>query len=119
MTQMNFISLTREELENIIVRSVEKAVMLGLAGAQPGIQQNGVDKPLSVSEAAEFLKISKSTLYGKVSDRLIPFMKKGQRLYFDRQELIAWLQAGKQKTLEEIEGEVNNSLFIRKGGRRA
>jgi excisionase family DNA binding protein len=50
------------------------------------------DKPLSVVEAAEFLGISKQTVYQNI-DRL-PHKKRFGRLYFFRSQLSAYLNAG-------------------------
>lgn len=47
---------------------------------------------LSFREACEFLKLSKQTLYGRVSTKTIPFHKRGNRLWFDRIELVDWLK---------------------------
>ena len=115
MKDMNFISLTKEELENIIIASVEKAVRVGLSG----IQIEKSDKYFTVHQAAEFLGLSVSTIYRKSEERVIPSIKKGKRLYFCAQELEAWLRSGKQMTVEEIEEEVINSALGRKGARYA
>ena len=47
---------------------------------------------LSFREACEFLKLSKQTLYSLVSNKTIPFHKRGNRLWFDRTELVNWLK---------------------------
>ncbi|WP_071892294.1 helix-turn-helix domain-containing protein [Hymenobacter sp. PAMC 26628] len=46
--------------------------------------------------AQEITRLSKARLYALVSARRIPHSKRGQRLYFDRAELLAWIQAGKR-----------------------
>ncbi len=48
------------------------------------------DDYLSSTEAAEYLKVPIGTLYNLVHRRAIPYMKRGKRLYFDRQELKSW-----------------------------
>lgn len=50
-------------------------------------------KPLSVSEISEYLKLSESTVYSKVSKREIPFEKVGKRLYFYQPEIDRWIKA--------------------------
>ena len=59
------------------------------------------DKPLSINEAAQFLKLSVPTLYGFVSKREIPFSKVGKRLYFTEGELKVWIQSGRKRTRAE------------------
>jgi excisionase family DNA binding protein len=57
---------------------------------------------LNISEASDFLKMAKQTLYGLTSKRNIPFIKKGKKVYFNKSEVIAWLNEGKMKTHSEI-----------------
>jgi predicted DNA-binding transcriptional regulator AlpA len=42
------------------------------------------------------------TIYGMTSTRQIPFIKKGKRVFFNKAEIIAWLNEGKMKTRDEI-----------------
>ena len=61
------------------------------------------DKPLSIKEASEFLNLAPQTIYGFTSKNLIPFKKRGKKLYFSKSDLVAWLHEGKRKTISEIE----------------
>ncbi len=65
---------------------------------------------LSVQQAAEFLCLSVATIYSKVSKGGLPVMKRSKRLYFSRNELLAYLQAGRKKTNSEIEAEAARHL---------
>lgn len=47
---------------------------------------------LTISEAANFLKISKSRLYKATSKREIKHIKNGKVLRFRRSDLVAWLE---------------------------
>ena len=47
---------------------------------------------LTVTEAAEFLRIHPITLYSWVSQGRIPSIKMGRKRLFDRKELEKWLQ---------------------------
>lgn len=69
-----------------------------------------VEELLTVSEAAQLLNLSVSTLYSKVSRSEIPVCKRGNRLYFDRVEILKWVRAGRAKTVEEIRKEVAGIL---------
>jgi len=64
-----------------------------------------VPEILSIKQAAAFLNSKVTTLYEKTSAKIIPHFKKGNRLYFNRQELEAWIQKGKVKTVEDIQAE--------------
>lgn len=61
--------------------------------------KNKTDKPLTFQEAAEYLGISKSTLYKKTAKKKIPFYKnQGKLIYFKKSELNDWVYQGKGKT---------------------
>jgi excisionase family DNA binding protein len=66
--------------------------------------------PLTIHEAAMITGKSVSTLYGYVHRGLIPHMKRGQRLYFYRNELIQWIESGRVKTVDEIKQNASYSL---------
>lgn len=61
---------------------------------------------LTVDEAAIFLKISKSALYTKVSQREVPVCKRGKRLYFNKADLLKWIQDGRKLTSDEFAANV-------------
>jgi excisionase family DNA binding protein len=71
------------------------------------VNQPEADQLLTIKEAAEFLKLSVPTLYGKVHDKDIPVCKKGNRLYFSKQELSDWIKTGRKKTSAEIATEAD------------
>ena len=60
---------------------------------------------MDVKQAADFLRLKINTLYEKTSEKTIPHFKKGNKLYFHRSELEAWVKEGKVKTNEELQGE--------------
>ena len=80
------------------------------------------DEILNAHEAAAFLKIKVSTLYGWVHERRIPFRKAagGTLLRFLKRELLAWLNCAPGMSQEELtsaEPSVNtrsSSLKIRR-----
>jgi excisionase family DNA binding protein len=63
------------------------------------------DAIFNVKEAADFLSLSVSSLYGKTCRREVPFNKKGKRLYFYKSELEEWVRQGRKKTLAEVQRE--------------
>lgn len=63
----------------------------------PGTNQpKDKNRLLILPEAAEFLNLSKPTIYRHVSARSIPFHKQGSRLYFIESELLEWVRSGRQ-----------------------
>lgn len=53
------------------------------------------ERLLTIREAAEYLAVSVSTLYGWVWQRRIPFIKMGRALRFDPHDLAAFIEANK------------------------
>jgi excisionase family DNA binding protein len=78
--------------------------------------QNLVQKDVfNFNETSEYLELSHSHLYKLTSTRQIPhFCPQGKKLYFNRQELDAWLQRNRLTTTEEIEKEATDYI-IKKG----
>jgi len=74
------------------------------------------DKFLTISEAAEFLNLAKQTMYGLVSRKLIPVMKRNKRLYFSQLQLQKWIESGRIQTKDEI--AAMRPILIRKGGKK-
>ena len=71
------------------------------------------DDIMTVDKTAKFLGLSVATIYSKVSQRELPVMKRGKRLYFSREELKGYLKEGRKKTNTEIEIEANKYLNTR------
>lgn len=68
-------------------------------------RQPEADQLLTIKEAATFLKIRVSTIYGLTHRSEIPVCKKGNRLFFSRKNLLAWIETGRRKTIKEMEIE--------------
>lgn len=47
--------------------------------------------------AREITRLSRPRIYALVSKRGIPHSKRGNKLYFNRAELLAWVAAGKRE----------------------
>lgn len=61
------------------------------------------DELFSVQQTAEFLNLSAPTIYGKVSRNEIPFMKRGNRLYFSKIDLMTYLKEGHRASISQLE----------------
>ena len=71
---------------------------------------------LTIEQAAEFLTLSKATIYSKVSRNELPFMKRDKRLYFSQAELMDYIKEGRHKTVSEMEQEAGSFVNNKKGG---
>lgn len=92
-----------------------------MLAAQHPAKRSITSHTLSVKEAASILKVSSSTVYSLVSKSLIPVSKKGGRLYFSEEELLAWVKTGKKQTADEIVNEAfqDAARQFRKRNRKA
>jgi excisionase family DNA binding protein len=63
---------------------------------EPKSDNEARERLLTIREAALYLAVSVSTLYGWVWQRRIPFVKIGRALRFDPQDLQAFVDANKQ-----------------------
>jgi len=73
-----------------------------------------ITEVLNLTQAAEYVSLSKSAIYKKTSERNIPHFKQGKKLYFKRSELDHWLTSMKISTKDEID-QVATDYIIRKG----
>ena len=72
---------------------------------------------LTSDEAAAYLGMSKATLYKMTMTRQIPHYKPtGKRCYFNRAELLEWVQQGRVATADELNARALE--IARKGGAR-
>lgn len=106
---MNTITLTQitiEELEEIITKAINSAFKK-VGGISQVIEQ---DRILTIDEAAEFLSLSRATIYDLTSRSAIPFLKKRRRLYFSKEDLITWLKDSRRGTKAEADQEADSYL---------
>ena len=59
---------------------------------------------LGVRAAATYLGCSPGSLYHLVARRQIPFLRRGNRLFFDRGDLDRWMRTGEQKPMAGDDG---------------
>lgn len=50
--------------------------------------------PMSFNDACKFISKGHSTMYALTSSRKIPFHKRGNKLYFFKDELLKWIETG-------------------------
>ncbi len=109
--QNQFILTTPQNLEQLLYEVVERVVsnhLLVKNKDDPGIP---LPEIMGTEQAAAFLGISDSTLYRYTSNRLIPFQKRYQKLYFKKSDLEQWVAEGNKKTVTQL---VSNNLQKKK-----
>ena len=60
--------------------------------------------------------IPKNSIYQLTSKNLIPHLKRGRKLFFEKTLIDSWIEEGRVKTNDEIAAEAEN--FLSKRGRR-
>jgi len=98
-----FMEMQQMQIEEIVTRCLKKQDNKAIS-----------DSPLNITEAAAYLKISKDALYQLTSKRLVPFLKSGKRNFFTKELLDNWIASKRQKTISELELEVNQSMSSKK-----
>lgn len=81
------------------------------------VARNGL---LTIREAAQYLAVSVSTLYGWVWQQRIPFIKIGRALRFDPHDLAAFIEANKhvpRKETSHSSSRVNPCYNTRAAGK--
>ena len=73
----------------------------------------GVKKVLTMKEAALYTGWSLPRMYAMTSGRLIPYYKKNSKVYFNKEELDAWMLQRKMRTKDELEADAENYCFNR------
>lgn len=85
------ILISREDLQQLVEGSLRRVLNDGAKATE-----KGKTKHLTVKQASVLLDLAVQTIYGLTSRKEIPHIKKGKRLYFVEDDLIEWLNAGKQ-----------------------
>jgi len=65
---------------------------------------------INITEAAKLLSLSIHTIYGLVNKNILPYNKRGRRLYFSKVELTNWIKEGRRKTKAELNEYVQNNF---------
>jgi excisionase family DNA binding protein len=113
MDKTVLISLPIEDLQTVIIDCVNSCLRNNKQESKPPTDQP--EQLLTIQKAAEFLRLTVPTIYSKVSKREIPVMKRNNRLYFSRTELIEYLKEGRKKSNAEIQLEAE-AYLKKKGG---
>jgi excisionase family DNA binding protein len=66
------------------------------------MESNRESKLLNVKDAAQYLSVSASTLYGWAWQRRIPFVKVGRALRFEKRDLEKYIQTNRFEARSEI-----------------
>lgn len=68
------------------------------------------DQYLTIDELCELIGYKKTSVYGLVQKKKIPYHKKG-KLYFLKSEIMEWLKSGKKNTSQDIKRKADHYLL--------
>lgn len=107
-TAPEFKFLLRQELEAFFERKKNS-----------DLQCQEEDQLLTIKEAADLLKYSVPSIYRLISAKQIPNLKRGGKILFSKDELLAWAKEGRRKTVKEIEEDAERYLGAQGDKKRA
>lgn len=82
--------IDKEELNQLIQAAVKDALRQTESQEQPN------SEILNVKQVCQLLNLTQATIYNLVCQRKIPNSKVGKRLFFNRAELLEWINTGKR-----------------------
>lgn len=94
-------NLILNELESLKERLANSEISRKMQDSSPE------KKILTSDDICELLRMKKSTLYCHTSSNKIPYYKSNGRIYFDSDEINAWIHLNKRKTIKELQEEAN------------
>lgn len=100
-----------EIIQPIVDDSIRRAFKENLQQKEPVN-----DRLMNIKEASQYLGLALPTIYEKTSRNEIPFLKRGKKLYFRKDDLLKWLEEGRRKTNKEIDKIAEEYLRKSKGG---
>jgi len=67
-------------------------------------EEHSDEELLTIEGASKFTSLARQTIYGLVSERKIPFIKRenSKRLYFSKKELREWILKGRKNTMKPV-----------------
>lgn len=79
---------------------------------------SNVSEWLDLDQLCEYLptKPKKPTVYGWINNKLIPYNKRGQRVFFNRLEIDVWMKESRKLTVKEIYNQAGAKIPIKTRG---
>jgi len=79
-------------------------------------QSSNSEEFMTVEQLSDYLTLARQTIYGLCSGRELPYLKRGKRLYFNKNDIDNWLKSSKRKAKFELQEEA--AEFVRKHPRK-
>ncbi|MCM1166399.1 MAG: helix-turn-helix domain-containing protein [Ruminococcus sp.] len=82
------------------------------------IQRIGALSVLDVEDLAVMLRVTADRIRHMISDKLIPYHKSGNRVYFRKSEIEDWQTRNRIPTAEEIESQAATRCAVNRNKRK-
>ncbi|MCC8361002.1 helix-turn-helix domain-containing protein [Salinimicrobium sediminilitoris] len=91
------------------LESIEKQI----ADLQDQQRKKAEDKLMDIDELTKYIHYKKSSIYGLVQDKKIPYFKAAGRLHFRKNDIDKWLNESRRPTTKELEQRANKYFLPR------
>ena len=112
---MEYSNLTFNDLPRVVVELRDEVVgmkkMLSRLQDENVQRKENTHRPMSVDEAADYLKMPLRTLYMKLADGTIPATKPGKRYVLYQDELDKWLECNRRNPVPLTDEEQNAAVL--------
>lgn len=107
-----------EDLPNLLAENNRRLAAIEELLLADTNKQNELAEFIDITGASRMLNLSVPSIYSMVSRKQLPCSKRGKKLYFSREELSAYVRAGRRLTNEEIKQQavLNAGKAMTKGG---
>lgn len=95
MTESIFLSLSRQDLSDLVISAAREALAEQTSPTPPPGQID--DELLTRAETAALLRITLPTLYCQMKSGKLPFKRVGRRVLFSRREVLAAISTSVRK----------------------
>lgn len=108
-------TLTFNDLPQVVAELRNEVIgmkqMLTSLQREKGQRKENTHRPMSVEEAADYLKIPLRTLYMKLGNGIIPAIKPGKRYVLYQDELDKWLECNRKNPVPLTVEEENAAIL--------
>ena len=94
-------TVTFDKLPEAVGYLTEQVIELKKMVAELQPQPSDKHVLVEIEDACRIIRKAKPTIYTLVRKGLLPAYKKGKKLYFYEDELLAWIENGRRKTAEQ------------------
>ena len=112
---MEYSNLTFNDLPRVVADLRDEVVgmkkMLSRLQDENVQRKENTHRPMSVDEAADYLKMPLRTLYMKLADGTIPATKPGKRYVLYQDELDKWLECNRRNPVPLTDEEQNAAVL--------